>query len=83
MDQYLSIKPTQEILSYEPTPDEKKTKIGKYIIRRLFEGDLDQDDNAAIDKFLAEAGPFQNPIQTRPQILRFLQANNFKKDQTL
>ncbi|CAD8176178.1 unnamed protein product [Paramecium octaurelia] len=84
MDQsYSSIKPNQEILTYEPTADEKKTKIGKYTIRRLFEGELDEQDNAAINKFLEEAGPFQNPIWTRPQILRFLQANNFKKDQTI
>ncbi len=54
------------MLTYEPTADEKKTKIGKYIIRRLFEGDLDKDDNAAIDKFVSEAGPFQNPIWIRP-----------------
>ena len=43
MDQsYPLIKPNQEILNYEPTPDEKKTKIGKYTIRRLFEGELDE-----------------------------------------
>ncbi|KAM3129449.1 hypothetical protein pb186bvf_018441 [Paramecium bursaria] len=82
MDQ-LSIMPPQETEFFQPTQEEIKTIIGNKKIRRIFDTQLDEEDNKAIDLFYKEVGQPENLLWTRSQVLRFLQANNFKHQQTL
>lgn len=75
---YQTLAPPKEAYYYFPEPNECKYHLGKQNYRRIFDGqiELDQEDIQHIKEFDSVSN-YDKTIWTPPLVLRFLQANNF------